>query len=234
MNAPAHAGFNRAIWPLNYEGATALNFNREGEAAGGGEGGGRGGAPQVAPGMYHVAVTVGDQTAKQDVRVDSDPRVKVDAAIFAAQTKAALEARDLLSQLDVLLNRMEATQSQLKSVQRTSGNAQLADRARELAQKVAAMEEPLYNAAALTDSKAYLHYLARLHDRVARLGGQFTGNYSAAPSQMSLDEMTELIREVKKQVDAFDQFLATEGAAFNKFAAEQGVQAIAIGKPAAK
>ena len=164
--------------------------------------------------MYHVAVTVGDQTAKQDVRVDSDPRVKVDAAIFAAQTKAALEARDLLSQLDVLLNRMEATQSQLKSVQRTSGNAQLADRARELAQKVAAMEEPLYNAAALTDSKAYLHYLARLHDRVARLGGQFTGNYSAAPSQMSLDEMTELIREVKKQVDAFDQFLATEGAAF--------------------
>ncbi len=234
MSETVRPGFNRAIWPLNYEGATALNFNREGEAAGGGEGGGRGGAPQVARGIYHVAVTVNGQTAKQDVRVEADPRVKVDAAIFAAQTKAALEARDLLSNLDVLLNRMEATQSQLKSIQRTAGNAELANRARELAQKVAAMEELLYNAAALTDSKAYLHYLARLHDRVARLGGQFTGNYSAAPSQMSLDEMTELTREVKKQVDAFDQFLATEGAAFNKFAAEQGVQAIAVGNPVTK
>ncbi len=234
MSGPARAGFNREIWPLTYEGPTPLNFNREGEATGGGEGGGRGGAPQVAPGVYHVAVTVGDQTEKQDVRVEADPRVKTDAAVFAAQTKAALEARDLLSELNVLLNRMEATRSQLKSLQRPGSNAAVAGRARELEPKVAAMEEQLYNAAALTDSKAYLHYLARLHDRVSRLGAQFTGNYGEAPSQMSLDELGELTGEVKKQVAAFDQFLATEGASFNKFAAEQGVQAISTGKTAPK
>jgi hypothetical protein len=234
MNETVRPGFNRAIWPLNYEGATPLNFNREGESSGGGEGGGRGGAPDVAPGLYHVSITVNGQTAKQDVRVEADPHSRVDAAIFAAQTKAALEARDLLSQLDTLLNRMEATRSQLKLLQRSHGSSPLGDRARDLEQKIAAMEEPLYNAAALTDSKAYLHYLARLHDRVSRIGGQMSGDYSEPPNQMVLDELSELTAEVKKQIAAFDQFLSTEGAAFNKFAAEQGVQAISIEKTGAK
>ena len=50
---------------------------------------------------------------------------------------------------------------------------------------------------------------------------------------MTLDELAELTAEVKKRnVADFDHFLATDGVAFNKFAADQGAQAITLGKPA--
>lgn len=231
MNASARAGFNRAVWPLTYDPPTPLDFIR-GEGAGGGEegGGGRGGAIPVAPGTYHVAVTIGDQTQKQDFRVEPDPRVKTSAAGFAAATQAALEARDALNELDSLLNRMEATRAQLRMLARPGGNQAVADRARELEKKIAAMEDPLYNSAALTDSKAYLHYLSRLHDRLTRVAGQVASGYGEAPKQMDLDELKDLEAQVKKNVADFNQLLATDGAAFNKFAAEQGVQAIAAGR----
>ena len=38
--------------------------------------------------------------------------------------------------------------------------------------KVAAMEDPLYNPAGPHDSKAFLHYLSRLQDRLLRASGQ--------------------------------------------------------------
>jgi photosystem II stability/assembly factor-like uncharacterized protein len=229
MNASAHAGFNRAVWPLTYDGPTELDFIR-GEGAGGGEGGGRGGAVAVAPGTYHVAVTVNEQTQKEDVRVEADPRVKANPAAFAAATQAALEGRDAVSDLDVLLNRMEATRAQLRLLSRPGGNTAVADRARDLEKKIADMEDPLYNSAALTDSKAYLHYLSRLHDKLTRAAGQVAGNYGEGPTQMNLDELKELTADTKKAVADYDQFLATEGAAFNKFAASLGVEAISIGK----
>lgn len=231
MNGPARAGLNRAIWPLNYDGPTPLNFIPQGAESGGGEGGRGGGAPEVAPGRYQVAVTVNGQTQKTEVEVEPDPRVKADAAGFAEQVKDALAARDALSQLDEMVNRIEAMKGQLHMLERPqlAGQA-VADRARELDAKLVALEEPIYNPAALNDSKAYLHYLSRLHDRLSRVAGQMSANYGAAPSRMTLDAFAELQSELKQRVEEFNNFIAVDAAAFNKFAAEQGAQALATGK----
>ena len=233
-----HPGTNRVVWPMNYDAPTPLNFITPGEAPSGGEegGGGRGGAaPSVPPGSYEVTVTIGDQKQSQPVQVEADPRGKVDTSVFAAQTKAALEARDELSKLDAVINRVEAMRAQFRALIRAhSLESALETRAQELEQKLAAMEEPLYNSAALTDSKAYLHYLSRVHDRLARVSGQMSANYSEPPSQMALDELAELRGEVARSVAAFNQFASSDAAAFNKAAAEHGVQAVTIGAPIGK
>ena len=237
LRVPVHPGINRAVWPLTYDPPTPLNFIAQSEAPSGGEegggGGGRGGgAAPVAPGTYIAAVTVNGQTQTQQFQVMADPRSKVDATVFVAQTKAALEAREAISTLDAMVNRIELMRSQIRALARPqSENSAVADRARDLDQKLSAIEQPLYNPAALTDSKSYLHWLSTLHDRLTRTAGAMTANYSEPPSQMALDELTELRGELEKGIAAFNQFLANDAAAFNKFAAEQGVQAVSTGKP---
>jgi hypothetical protein len=159
--------------------------------------------------------------------------MKAEAAGFAAQTKAAIDARSALSDLDVLVNRMEAIRAQLLALGLNKKD-ELGTRAMSLDVKLEAMEDPLYNRDAPRDSKAFLHSLSRVQDRLLRVNGQISSGYGEAPPQLTMDELAELSAEVKKRASEFDHFLATDAAAFNKFAAEQGVQALALGKTAAK
>jgi len=236
LDTRPHAGLNRVVWPLNYDGPTPLNFTsalESGAAEEGGGGGRGGGAPPVPPGTYRIDAldTATQQTQSQTMRVEADSRMKADVAGFAAQTKAALDARAALSELDALLNHMEMIRAQLRAL---SGQAkgEVGSRATELEQKVAAMEYPLYNSAALHDSKVYLHYLSRVQDRLSRVAGQIAAPYGEAPAQIVLDELSELTADVKRHSTEFDRFLATDAVAFNKFAAEKGVQALSLDKPA--
>jgi hypothetical protein len=238
LDTRPHAGLNRVVWPLNYSAPTGLNFTTAPEGGGAEEGGGGGrggGPPSVPPGVYRVDAldTATQQTQSQTVRVEADPRMKANAADFAAQTKAALDARVSLSDLNALLNHMEMIRTQLRALG-VRAKSEVGSRALDLEQKVAAMEAPLYNSAALHDSKVYLHYLSSVSDRLARVSGQINAPYGEAPSQMVLDELNELTAEVKKHAAEFEHFLATDAVAFNKFAAEQGVQALWLEKSTGK
>jgi photosystem II stability/assembly factor-like uncharacterized protein len=235
IDSRPHAGINRVVWPLNYSSATALNVSTPAE--GGGEEGGGGGRGNVmvtvAPGTYRVDVTdyATQKTLSQKVQVAADPRMKADPAGFAAQTKAGLDARSALTELATLLNRVETTRAQLHGLSAGRKN-QVALRAADLENKVMEIESPLFNPASLHDSKVYLHYLSSAQDRLFRVAGQIAAPYGEAPSQLMLDELAELTAEVKRRAAEYEHFLATDGMAFNKFAAEQGVQALRIEKPA--
>jgi hypothetical protein len=238
LDSRPHAGLNRVVWPLNYSGPTALDFTTPPEGAGAEEGGGGGrggGAPPVPPGIYRIDAldTATQQTQSQTVRVEADPRLKTDAAGFAAQTKAAMDARAALSELNALVNHMQRIRTQLHTLG-AGRKDPVALRAIDLENKVSAMEDPLYNPAALHDSKVYLHYLSSVSDRLSRVSGQINAPYGEAPSQMVIDELNELSVEVKKRAAEFDHFLATDALEFNKFAAAQGVQALRLDKPVGK
>ena len=110
-------------------------------------------------------------------------------------------------------------------------NQPLADRARELDAKLDALEQPLYNTTMASDSKYYLHSLSRLSDRLTRLLGAISGNYGMPISEPVLAEWTDLRAALKTHIEEFNKFIATDAAAFNKFAADQGAQAISPGKP---
>ncbi|HXQ97308.1 MAG TPA: hypothetical protein VN774_02610 [Candidatus Limnocylindrales bacterium] len=232
MNGPARPGINRVVWPFVYDGPTPLSLPGAGggEEEGGG-GGGRGGSVQAPPGIYDIAVTANGQTQTQKVHVEADPKFKGDNSGFQAQLKAGLEVRDALSSLNEVVNRIEAMRAQLRTLTRTQSNQELANRARELDAKLDALEQPLYNTTMASDSKYYLHSLSRLSDRLIRLLGAISGNYGLPPSQPVLEEWAEVRAALKAHIEEFNKFLATDAPAFNKFAADQGMQAIAPGKP---
>ncbi len=202
IDSRPHAGINRVVWPLNFEGPTPLDFTvaAEGGSSEEGGGGGRGGgAPPVPPGTYRIDAqdTATQQTQSQTFKVEADPRMKANAAGFAAQTKASIDARSALSDLNVLVNHMEAIRAQLVALGLHKKD-ELGTRATSLVVKVETMEDPLYNRDAPRDSKAFLHSLSRVQDRLLRVNGQISSSYGEAPSQLTLDGWRNWTAEIKK------------------------------------
>lgn len=107
------AGINRIAWDLRHDAA------RPAAGAGGSGGGGRfgfGGGPFVVPGEYTVAVRAAGAELKKTVRVNPDPRVQLAAADYQAQLATALELRDLISQVNGVVDRTEDLKQQLSTL----------------------------------------------------------------------------------------------------------------------
>jgi hypothetical protein len=152
-----------------------------------------------------------------------------------AQTSFALQVRDATAHLVQTLNRAEGIHDQIVTMQKTLASdsdpqhTALLQQAKALDQKVSAWSEPLFNPAIQNDSKYYLHYLARLYDRLTRLMNIVTVDYAQAPSPAAADELTELRKQVDESVRSFNSLASTELAAFNRQAAEAGAATIYAG-----
>jgi len=238
MDPRPHDGINRVVWPLDYEPAKPLDFMGEIETGGQEEGfGGRNGSPApVPPGTYRVEIQDATPDGKpagaqqlESVKVVGDPRLKLDAAGFAAQSKAALEARDLLSDLNVLINSLEANRTRLAGLAKRKD--EIGPRAAQLETKFAAIEDPLFTLGGMHDSKYFLHSLSVVRDRVTRMTGALAQSYGEAPSQLMLDELADLKAQVARSRADYEKLVAGDAAAFNKFAADQGVQALDLSRP---
>ncbi|NNF27283.1 MAG: hypothetical protein HKN73_08695, partial [Gemmatimonadetes bacterium] len=93
-------GVNRAVWNLSWEGAEPI----EGSGGGGGFFGGGGGGPPASPGTYTATLVVGDQELSKDFELRGDPNVQASQADYEARLAAALEARDLESRINHMVN----------------------------------------------------------------------------------------------------------------------------------
>src|SRR5262249_54506710 len=129
---PKSSGMNRATWDLRYDPP------RPGPTFGG-RGGGRGsgaaegatadvpaetegrfggsGAPFVLPGAYTVRVRTGSREESKTVKVEMDPRVPVSAADLQAQLDAALTLRDMISRVNMVIERTNNLVQQLTALQ---------------------------------------------------------------------------------------------------------------------
>lgn len=111
----AKAGVNRLAWDLRYEGPRPARRDRGQQ--GGGFGGFGAGGPLVVPGRYNLTLRVGGRELRQAVEVEPDPRVEMTAAEYLAQRDAALTLRDLISQVNEIVDRTEDLKDQLTALQ---------------------------------------------------------------------------------------------------------------------
>lgn len=242
LRGPAKAGVNRVAWDLRWDAHTPLRIGRgeeDTEGGGGGEGGGRGGfGPSALPGTYKITVTANGRTESGTVEVGPDPRLPFDAAAAAQQLRAALEVRDEITAMNQALNRNYELQSQLKNLQAMlrSDDSQEGDRyaklvgsAHELEAKLAKWQEPVYNPAVQNDPKYYLHYLARLNDRLLRLMSAIDGDYDRAPSEEAVTEAVAIRGELQGELQSFNAMLTGEVTQFNKLASDSGANTLFIG-----
>jgi len=245
LHGPGKQGFNRVVWRMDYEGPPRLNFLPGPSQEEENPFFNRNAGPGVAPGTYKVTVAVNGQSQSQTAEVEADPRFHVDKAVFEAQTRAALEARDEISTLNRALNRMESIHAQvgaLEKLLRASGESNetgeeavpvsfrpVLEQARSLDRKLRKLETDIYNTDVQPAGEDSIHYLARFHDRLTGLMRSVNWAYDQPPNQLALDEMAEVRKELETHLQALNDFLKTDVTAFNKLALEKGANTLFAG-----
>jgi hypothetical protein len=234
LNGPARAGINRVSWDLSYDPAPRPHLLGETVGA---EIAQTAGGPPVVPGAYKVTVKAGEQSQTKTIEVRPDPRFSADLNAMKAQTELALQVRDATAHLVEALNRAAGIHEQIATMQKTltsdsnPRHAALLQQAKVIDQKVSAWSEPLFNPAIQNDSKYYLHYLARIYDRLTRLMNAITVDYAQAPSGEAKEEAAELQKQVDESIRSFNSLVNTDLATFNRQAVEAGAATIYAGAP---
>ncbi|HLW54132.1 MAG TPA: hypothetical protein VKW06_14945 [Candidatus Angelobacter sp.] len=245
MNGTSRYGINRVSWNLRYDGPKRLNFLPTPE---------RGQeeeefffdpntGPTALPGTYKVAVTVNGKTETQTVEVETDPRFKFDDSALRAQFKLGVELRDEISALHEALNRLSSLHKQITGMQDVLAGDESQDgqtnasykpvleEARALDKKITAMESPLYNTDVQPGSQDDIHYLQRFDSRLQSVMRGVMGSFGEAPRDIVVEEAAEVRKELDLQLQAFNAFLNTEVAAFNKKALQAGSSTLFAGDP---
>ncbi len=107
----AKAGLNRIIWDLRHDAATELKNPPTG---------GFGNDPIhhfASPGVYLASVEIGERKLEGRLEVRGDPRFKMSAQGYEAQSKAVIALRDLLSTTHGMMNGVEAAMRQLAELE---------------------------------------------------------------------------------------------------------------------
>ena len=240
-HGPSKAGINRFVWSMRYDGPERLTFERQQEAPSEfAEFFGRGRGPIVVAGKYHVAITVQGHTQEADVTVRPDANVKIDPENFRASLRFSLEARNEVSALNTMLNRIDGMQKTLTAFQgmvRGSDDEALKKKyqplmgkAFQLGRKLREMKDSVYNSQLQAGAEDDIHYLAAFNNR---LGGLQRGGfaYGEPPTQLELDEKVELTKVLDQHLADFNKLIETDVAAYNKDAFALGAPTLYAGEP---
>ncbi|HVA58111.1 MAG TPA: hypothetical protein VNF92_09495 [Gemmatimonadaceae bacterium] len=221
---PTEAGMHRIYWDLRATGPVRWNgakeFNKGPQA----------GAP-LPPGTYTATLTVGGHTESQKFEVVNDPRSHVAQADLQAQYAFTGSLMHDLSQLDVVLNRLDGMRAQaaaLDGAVKGTPNAEPVDAAvRTLDDAMNAVE------ANITSNPQAIESTVRVPDRIrehlSALEAIAEGS-DQAPTQAQRDQMTMLDPEYHAALQGFNDFLTGAFAAFNKAMAARGLAGLAGGE----
>jgi len=236
---PSAAGVNRFVWNMRYEGAKRIEAERPSEeeqaAAAAAFGFGRGFGPPVLAGVYHVAVSVKGQTEKTDVQVEPDPTVHIDTADFRAQTEAALEARNKLSALNEMINRIDNWQHELTAFETAAQADQdtrekykaILDQAHSLDGKLKALKATVYDPDLQRGvGEDDIHYLSDFQSQLQSAG---FGGYGEPPTPLEKQRLTELSTQLEEHLKAFNDLLRTDVEAYDKAAYAAGAPTLFVG-----
>lgn len=237
---PSKAGVNRFVWNMRYDGARRLRFEAVPQPEPGEPNPSHG--PRVLPGEYHIAVTVNGETQNVAVEVRADPNLQIPPADFLAQVRAALEARNDLSALDAMMNRIDEIQNQLKGFEKDIGGgadarpktkyADVLSQAKALNAKLETAKQAVWNTRQQHNvEEDDIHHLEDLHGQFADLLDNLSHPYGEAPTPLLLTQMKELDAKLDQQLKSFNSMLAASVAAYNKSARAAGAPTVYEGDP---
>jgi photosystem II stability/assembly factor-like uncharacterized protein len=221
---PADPGLHRVYWDLRSQGPVrweaAKEFNQ----------GPKTGA-LVPPGTYTATMTVAGQSMSQKFEVVNDPRSKVSAADLQAQYDAAQSAVREFSQLDIALNRLDAVRAQVKALQLavkgTADEPPVKAAADALDKRITAVQEKITSNPQAAESSlrkpiAVREYLRAMHGLLE--------DSDQTPSKAVLAEKQTVDNDYKAGLEAFNDFLTTDVAAFNSAMSARKMPGVVAGE----
>ena len=239
-HGPSKAGINRFVWSMRYDGPQRLTFERQTEQSEFAEFFGRGRGPQILAGKYHMVITVGEHKAEADVSARPDPNLKIDPENFRAALRYSLEVRNEVTALNTMLNRVDAMQKTLSAFQGTVRASDdndlkkkfqpLMGKSAQLAKKLQALKDSVYNSQLQPGTEDDLHYLAAFNSKVSDLTGFGAFSYGEPPTQLALDQKAELTKELEQHLADFNKVIQTDVATYNKDAFALGAPTLYAGE----
>ena len=211
---PAEPGLNRVAWDLSLDAARPRKDPDEDRPLGDYGESDEPKGPQALPGRYVARLTVGTTTLETPIEVRLDPTVTVPAEGLAAQFAAAVELRDLESEVNDALRGLDEVQ------------AQLGERKKLLASRKApeallqALEAELKAAAAQAEKlakpeeKRYWAAGPKISERLSDLFGGINGS-NAAPTAPQKELLAELRAETRAAMAEVRRYYAEALGALN-------------------
>ena len=184
--------------------------------------------PQIVPGKYQVRLTVDGQSQTQPFTVKKDPRAPTTSEDFNRQFALALQIRDKLSEANQGVIRIRDAKRQLDPYA-SSENHAVAGAAKELAKKLTAVEQELYQTKNQSNQDP-LNYPIKLNNKLAALGSVVAAT-DVAPTMQSTMVYEDLASQVNAQIAKLESLLKDDLAAFNKLVRDQNVPAVVLKQP---
>lgn len=225
----ALAGFNRASWDLETDGAKRIpgSTNDAGNVNIG---------PLVVPGEYRLRLTVAGESVEQQATVVPDPRSDATIEELNAQTDFLIEVRDRISSITADAQRLRNIREQLtarqKALSEEPGVSRLLKLSEAALEKVVTIEQALYspNAKVNYDILAGRDGGAKLYSRAGWLY-RTAMDHSGPPTQGMVEVNRELAALYEQSQAALARLLTEDLRQLNDLAGELGVKYVVTAAP---
>ena len=213
-------GLNRLVWNMRYPKAQPLPGDPLTEslhppAITG---------PTAPPGSYGVRLQVGDRTLTQSFEIVKDPRLDATQEEMQEQFSFLIRMRDKLTQTHAAVEQIRSVRKQVDEWAGRTNAQPVADAAKDLNEKLAAIEGEL----AQTKANAQidrLKYPAKINGKINGLISWVTSS-DERPTQQSREVFGLLSDQVNVQLDTLKTVLDEDVAKFNTLVAEMEVAAL--------
>jgi photosystem II stability/assembly factor-like uncharacterized protein len=177
----------------------------------------------AAPGTYTVKLTAGGQEFTEKLVVKKDPNSVATEADVAAKTAFDLELQNNINQIVDMIDRTEVVRKQIAEVAQTAGDPALVASAKDLDQKLVAVEEQLFPVNVLTgatyDSFRTPHML---YGRFCSLAGRLRST-DDRPTNQEIELKDVLKGRLDGYKRQFDALMANEVPAFTQMLKQKGL-----------
>ncbi len=221
------AGVQRAVWDLDYDGATVIKKAKtEGNPKA---------APRAVPGTYTVRLTVEGKTVTGPLEVRPDPRLTVPLPEIDEQVTFARKVQAQVTRLSLLVGQIRSVREQvaLRS-EALEGSARAADwtkAAKDLVSKCDALEEKIHQPKAEVEYDI-LAKGARLYSRLSPLL-DFVVDGSGAPTKGEREVFNDQVRELDGLESEWKTLVAGDLAALGRKGRELNLGDIVVPEAAA-
>ncbi len=223
-----NAGHNRFVWDLRYAQPRALHYEYNIAAVPNVDTPADPQGALVLPGVYQVRLTVNGRTTTAVLRIELDPRVKVEAGALEAQLALEMKISDALNASADAVREIQDLRAQLKAVQarasNTSDGKAMLDAARALDEKAATLIGEGARAATAdtdaTDLTTLNNYLAALMATV--------GASDAAPTTQAASAFDNNRQAILLQMSAWELLKTTDLKNLNILLQARGMPAITL------
>jgi len=214
-----HAGLNRFVWDMRYEGAERIPKTAMWAASLDG--------PVALPGHYKVRITVDGKSQTRPFEILPDPRLKVTEAELKQQFDLSTAIIEQLKAVQNAILEVRSLHTQLAAVRsKATNDPRIVQAADALEQKATAVEDKMIQRKSIA-SEDPLNFPIRLNNMIASLNA-LVNRGSAAPTQPEYEEFNKLKAMASEDLNEWNQIKTGDLARFNAMLSQQKLTPITL------